>query len=131
MIKKKLIIIVILLVTFFTIYSFLNYNNSALEYTSQLNFYITEYEEEYSNYEKELVLNNSNKEIIVSGTTTSGEIDVKIVVYDNEIILEEFIFNVDEYLEESINLEGKTNHKWVYFIDIYEDTEGTISVGVI
>lgn len=130
MIKKKLII-VILLVTFFTIYSFLNYNNSALEYTSQLNFYITEYEEEYSNYEKELVLNNSNKEIIVSGTTTSGEIDVKIVVYDNEIILEEFIFNVDEYLEESINLEGKTNHKWVYFIDIYEDTEGTISVGVI
>lgn len=99
------------------------------DYSSRMNFYKEDFEKEYSHYDKSLKVEPNNKIIKIVGTTTSGEIDIKIVC-SNETISKSFDYKVDGKLSEIIELSEYKGCSWTAEIDVYDDTEGFIKFSV-
>lgn len=97
-------------------------------YSFELHFYQDEYEDEYSHYEKELILEEDSSEIYITGQTSSGTIDVSVVNKSSEETKHDFI--VDGVLDEIIPLDETVSDEWVVYIDYHKDTEGYIEVNV-
>ncbi|MBD5466489.1 MAG: hypothetical protein HDR22_11910 [Lachnospiraceae bacterium] len=98
-------------------------------FSFRLNFYKEEFEGEYSHYEKALSVQKDSTEIVISGKTTSGKINVEIVCKSEEED-KTYEYEIDGILEDKITLEDNSSGDWTALVDCHEDTEGSIEISV-
>ena len=94
-----------------------------------MNFYQEEFEEEYSHYESELIVEKDSKEIDIDGNTSSGKIDVKLICKNGDSE-RTYLYEVNGILDEKIILEEGVSGNWTALLDCYENTEGSIEISV-
>ncbi len=98
--------------------------------SSQLNIYKDEYEEKYSNYEDDIIVEDNSQKIVVHGTSSSGDIDVTVVATDESNKETDFEYKIESSLNETIELADYPNCSWKIQIHIDENTEGSISYDI-
>lgn len=97
-------------------------------FTYSMNFYQDEFEEKYSHYEKALEVTEDNSEILITGHTSSGKIDIQLINKQGE---KEKLYNyeIKGVTDEKITLTERP-HKWTVIVDCYGDTEGSFKISV-
>lgn len=102
-------------------------NDSSFTYS--MNFYQEEFEEEYCHYEKELQVSKDSTEIIITGETSSGKIDIIIICVDDDK-KKTYLFEIDGVTDDNILLSNEHSSDWTALVDCYEDTEGSFAISV-
>lgn len=106
-----------------------DHTSSDPTFTYSMNFYQEEFEAEYSHYEKALPVSKDNSEILITGQTSSGKIDVEIICMDGDD-QETYTFEITGVTEEKITLSDKHSLDWTAFVNCYSDTEGAFKISV-
>lgn len=96
-------------------------------FSYSMSFYQEEYEEKYNHYEKELEVTQESKEILITGQTSSGKIDVQIVDENGD---ESYNYTIKGVTNEKIKLPDEHSLEWTATIDCYEDTDGLFEISV-
>lgn len=95
------------------------------------NFPKSEFDENYTHYEDELNVGKKAKTISVTGSVTSGTIDLKIIEKDKDGNAKQTLeFTITDTLNETIKLGKKHSTDWVVISEHFEDTDGGFEVSV-
>ncbi|MCM1167108.1 MAG: hypothetical protein NC299_10045 [Lachnospiraceae bacterium] len=95
------------------------------------NFLQSEFDEDYTHYEDNLGVEKKSKKISVSGSVTSGVIELKIIEKDkDENAVQTYEFTISDDFSETIELEKKHSNNWVVISDFDEETEGGFKVEI-
>lgn len=94
----------------------------------QRNFFKEEYDEQYNHYEDSLYVAKKCFKVIVTGNVISGAISLKIVEKDGDTDKNTYTYTIEDYINETIDLEKKHSTDWVVIVDYNKDTEGTYTV---
>lgn len=95
------------------------------------NFYIREFDENYTHYEDELEAGKKAKTISITGQVTSGIIELKLIEKDKDGNAKQTLeFTITDTLNETIELDKKHSTDWVIISEHYADTEGGFNAEV-
>ena len=122
---KKVLSLLLVLVIAFCLSSCGTGADEGPYFTSTQNILNSEYEEEYSQYTKEIEVQKSTKKIVLRGSVSSGSIQVELSDGSPENS-HKFEFSKD--FEEQIILKSASAGTWTYKISFNEDTEGSITL---
>ena len=92
-------------------------NSDAYNFSYSMNIIPEEFEEKYSHYEKELIIQEDSKEISITGQVESGEIDIQI--FDENDNTKSYSYKITGVTQETISLDGNESTKWTAIIDYY------------
>lgn len=96
---------------------------SSDSFTLTRNFYVDEYEEEYSKYENEFNVGKDVEKIYIDGATKQGNIDITLIDTNNN----EHKITITNQVQTEIEVDGQYG-KWKYIINIYPDTDGSVTI---
>ncbi len=95
------------------------------------NFLKSEFDENYTHYEDDLEVEKRASEIHITGNTTSGTIDLKLIENDKDgNAAQIFEYQITDVLNETLELNKSHSENWVIVVDISKDTEGYFKVEV-
>lgn len=123
--KNKKVIIGIIVLVIFTVLGIICLSPKKPRFTSftnTKNFYVGEYEEQYSKYESELKIEKGVEKIYIDGITKQGNIDITLVDPSNK----EYKVTIKDNIQKEINV--KQYGTWKYTINIYPDTDGSVTI---
>ncbi len=103
-----------------------NIEEKKVSFSSEFNFVKSEYEEKYNEINKDLVIKENSSVILISGDTSSGDIEVNLL-YDGVI---KETYNISKLTEEFFDITELKNGKWVVNIKINKETEGHLKIEV-
>ncbi len=96
---------------------------SSDNFTLTRNFYVDEYEEEYSKYENEFNVEKDVEKIYIDGVTKQGNIDITLIDTNNN----EHKVTINNQVQTEIEVDGQYG-TWKYIINIYPDTDGSVTI---
>lgn len=106
-------------------------DNLFLMSSRERNFLQSEFDENYTHYEDKLKVEKKSKKISVSGSVTSGVIELNIIEKDKEEnAVQTYEFKISDDLSETIELEKKHSNNWVVISYFDEETEGGFKVEI-
>lgn len=103
-----------------------NREQKELFYSSRLNFYPEEYEEEYNQYTKTISIYGSMQELVIKSLLQDGKLDVEVLNPEGETV---GTYCIEDNLEETIVVE-KQHGEWKVKTKLYRETDGFISIEV-